>query len=147
MNSPVSPNPEEIVLYVYGRDESSTTLECYTGSSLAGDTFGDKIYSIFYKPFGLPTFTQIYSHQAGPASLIEDLPFISNKYWIYTHNHGSSESGQYYVLIADTLQLVDFQSNTVTATKFRGFGLKTTRLSGNGLLKSSVKTRNKVPKF
>ena len=147
MNQPITPNPEEIVLYAYGRNEASTTLECYTGSSLAGDISGKFIYSILYKAFGSPSFAVIYSYQGGPGSLLDDPPFIVNKYWLYTHKHGSSESGQYYVSISDSEEFIDYVSNTVSIGKFRGFGSKTTRSSGNGPLKSSRKTRNETPRF
>jgi hypothetical protein len=147
MNAPPSPTADQIILYAYGRDEASTTIECYTGEALVGDTSGDTIYSIFYKQFGSPTFTQIYSYQGGPASLLDDPPFIVNKYWIYTHNHGSNESGQYYVTVNLTLDATVLISNTISVLKFRGFGSRPTRLSGNGPLKSSRKTRNETPKF
>ena len=146
MNQPITPNPEEIVLYAYGRNEASTTLECYTGSSLAGDT-GGRLYSLFYKAFGSPSFAVIYSYQGGSANLLDGPPFIVNKYWLYTHKHGSSESGQYYVSITDTEQFLNYDSNTVSIGRFRGFGSKPTRSSGNGPLKSSRKTRNETPRF
>lgn len=145
MNQPILPNPEEIVLYAYGRNEASTTLECYTGSSLAGDISGKFIYSILYKAFGSPSFAVIYSYQGGAP--ITEPPFIIEKYWIYEHKHGSIESGQYYVSISDTEELLNYDSNTVSIGRFRGFGSKTTRSSGNGPLKSSRKTRKETPRF
>lgn len=147
MNQPITPNAEEIVLYTYGRDESSTTLECYIGAALAGDTSGRLVYSLLYKPFGSPSFSSIYSYQGGGGGQLAEPPFIIQKYWIYTHKHGSIESGQYYVAISNTEEFLDYPSNTVSAPRFRGFGSKTTRSSGNGPLKSSRKTRNETPRF
>lgn len=147
MNQPPPELPNEITLFAYSRDESSTTLECYIGPPLYGDISGQLIYSLFYKAAGAPTFTSIFSYQGGNASLLTEPPFIINKYWIYTHKHGSSGGGEYYVIIADSTEFFDTFSNTITVPAFSGFGRKTTRSSSNGPLKSSIKTRNETPRF
>jgi hypothetical protein len=147
MNQPVVPNAEEVVLYAHSRDEAYTTLECYVGAALAGDISGRLIYSILYKPFGSPSWTSIYSFQGGSGQYTDGNPFIIEKYWIYTHKHNSIESAQYYVSISNTEEFLEYPSNTISVPKFRGFGSKTTRSSGNGPLKSSRKTRNETPRF
>lgn len=146
MNQPPPESANDITLFAYSRDESSTTLECYIGTSLYGDTGGRLAYSLFYKAAGAPTFTLIYSYQGGGAPLTEP-PFIINKYWTYVHKHGSSGGGQYYVNITDTEDFLVILSNTITVPAFYGFGRKTTRSSSNGLLKGSRKTRNEIPRF
>ena len=146
MNQPPPESTNDITLFAYSRDESSTTLECYIGSSLYGDFSGLLIYNLLYKAAGAPTFTSIFSYQGSGAPLTEP-PFIINKYWTYVHKHGSSGGGQYYVNITNTDDFVDTFSNTVTVPAFYGFGRKTTRSSSNGSLKGSRKTRNEIPRF
>lgn len=146
MNQPPPESTNDITLFAYGRDESSTTIECYIGSSLYGDTSGTFIYNLMYKAAGEPTFTSIYSYQGSGAQPME-IPFIIKKYWTYLHKHGSKGSVQYYVNISNTDDFIDTFSNTITVPAFSGFGSKKTRSSSNGPLKSSRKTRNETPRF
>jgi len=147
MNQPVVPNAEEIILYYYSRDESCITLECYVGAALVGDINGRLIYTILYKPSGSPSWTSIYSYQGGGALYTDEPPFITEKYWLYTHKHNSVDPAQYYVIITNTEDFIQYPSNTISVPGFRGFGSRTTRSSGNGPLKSSSKTRNETPRF
>jgi hypothetical protein len=139
------PNSLEIYLYRESRNEAVSVIECWIGDSLAGVTDGSLIYSIFWKPFGTPSFSQIYSWQGGTGA--GENSFITAKKWMYGHFHESTESAQYYVKITDALAFTDYISNTVSFPKFAGFAKKTTRYSSNDSLKSQRKTRNKVPKF
>ena len=79
VNQPPPESANDITLFAYSRDESSTTLECYIGSSLYGDTSGGLIYNLLYKAAGAPTFTSIYSYQGSGAQPTES-PFIIKKY-------------------------------------------------------------------
>ena len=138
----------DITLFAYGRDESSTTLECYAGSLLFPYLLevknGTLTYSLSYKAAGAPSFTVIFSYVDNEGG---EPPFITKDYWLYTHKHGSTASGQYKVEVTSSSPLLTTTSNIVTVPAFYGFGIKTTRASSNGHLKSSKKTRNEVPKF
>ena len=144
MNTPPAELPNEITLFAYGRDESSTTLECYMGSALSGG-LESLIYELSYKAPGAPTFTTIFSFQAGAP--VQEPPFITKKYWVYTHKHGASGSSQYRVAVTNSDDFITRFSNILTVPAFSGFGITTTRSSSNGSLKGSKKTRNEVPKF
>jgi hypothetical protein len=138
----------DITLFAYGRDESSTTLECYTGSLmfpfLEEIKQGTLTYSLSYKAAGEPSFTVIFSYVDNEGG---ERPFITKEYWLYTHKHGSTASGQYKVEVTSSSPLLTYTSNIVTVPAFYGFGIKTTRASSNGRLKVSKKTRNELPKF
>lgn len=138
----------DITLYAYGIDEASTTLECYTGillpSYLEEIKQGTLTYNLSYKAAGAPSFTVIFSYVDNQGG---EPPFITKSYWMYTHKHGSTASGQYKVEIISSSPLLTYTSNIVTVPAFYGFGIKTTRASSNGRLKVSKKTRNEVPKF
>ena len=144
MNTPPAELPNDITLFAYGRDESSTTLECYMGSALSGDNAEQFIYELSYKAPGAPTFTSIFSFQA---EVGVEPPFITRRYWVYTHKHGASGSSQYRVTVTNSADFSTSFSNILTVPAFSGFGIKTTRSSSNGSLKGSKKTRNEVPKF
>jgi hypothetical protein len=138
----------DITLFAYGRDESSTTLECYIGSLLFPYLLdvktGTLTYSLSYKAAGAPSFTVIFSYVDNEGG---EPPFITKDYWLYTHKHGSSNGSQYKVDIISSSPRISYTSNIVTVPAFDGFGIKTTRSSSNGAVKSSKKTRNEVPKF
>jgi len=138
----------DINLYAYGRDEASTTLECYTGGLLfpflEDVKNGTLTYSLSYKAAGAPSFTVIFSYVDNEGG---ERPFITKEYWLYTHKHGSTASGQYKVEVASSSPLLTYTSNIVTVPAFYGLGIKTTRSSSNRAVKSSKKTRNEVPKF
>jgi hypothetical protein len=135
-----------ITLFAHSRDESSTTLACYTGSLLfpSIEEDGPLTYKLLYKAAGAPSFTEIFSYVNNQGG---EPPFIVQAYWMYTHKHGSSDGSQYKVDIISTSPRVTYSSNIVTVPAFYGFGIKTTRSSSNGAVKSSKKTRNEVPKF
>jgi len=145
VNTPPQELPNDITLFAYGRDESSTTLECYMGSALSGGNAEQLIYELSYKAPGAPTFTSIFSFQAGQFGV--EPAFITKNYWVYTHKHGASGSSQYRVSVTNPDGFVTTFSNILTVPAFYGFGIKTTRSSSNGPLKRSKKTRNEVPKF
>jgi hypothetical protein len=143
-----SPTPNSLDIYLYreSRNESSSTMECYIGDSLAGDFSGKYVYAILYKAFGSPSFTTIYSWQGGVAQ--QEDSFINKKQWFYTHFHGSSDSGQYYVNITDTEDIgISYSSSTISFPRFSGYGKRQTRYSGNASLKSQRKTRKQIPGF
>jgi hypothetical protein len=144
-DNPNPPTAYEIFLYREYRNEAVSAIECWVGESLAGVTDGNAIYSILWKPFGSPSFSEIYSWQGGTGA--GENSFITAKRWLYEHNHESTASAQYYVRIIDSLTSDIYISNTVSFPRFAGFGKKTTRYSSNDSLKSQRKTRNKVPKF
>ena len=138
----------DITLYAYGRDEASTTLECYNGSLLF--PYLDEIkqgtltYNLSYKAAGAPSFTVIFSYVDNQGG---ERPFITKEYWLYTHKHGSTASGQYKVEVTSSSPLLTYTSNILTVPAFYGFGIKTTRSSSNGSLKGSKKTRKEYPSF
>ena len=142
---PETPGPEEIILRLGSRDDLSTTIECFTGKDLINHT-EDWIYTIEHKPFGSPTFGVIYTYE-GTGGLPQDAPFIVSDFWQYKHGHGSFDSAQYKVIIQNLLTLTSYTSNTITVSKFAGFGKKSTRYSDKGFLKNQKKTRNQTPRF
>jgi len=144
----VGPGSTEILLYRVSRNEASSTIECYLGDSICCDSEGTLSYALFYKQFGSPSFTQILSYQGGVGGGGETNSFLKNKAWTYTHLHGSSESGQYYVVVTNTVEIGEiYMSSTISFPKFSGYGKKQTRYSGNSSLKSQRKTRKQIPGF